>query len=141
MKHFFVTAVLTLCALSATAHYKDCPHWEEIQSKKIAHINEKVQFTVNEAKLFWPLYNEYLEKESALKKEFFEKQKKGKESNKIDYEELNDALILHQQALTNLHVEYYNKYKQILSAEKLYRYYSAERSFKKVLLESIEKKN
>ena len=63
MKHFFVTAVLTLCALSATAHYKDCPHWEEIQSKKIAHINEKVQFTVKEAQLFWPLYNEYLEKD------------------------------------------------------------------------------
>lgn len=140
MKHFLVTTTLVLCALTATAHHKDCPHWEDIQTKKIAHITEKVQFTVKEAQLFWALYNEHLEKEEEIKKEFFEKQKKAREAKNINYEELNEARIIYKQTLTDLHVEYYNKYKQILSPEKLYRYYSAERSFKHVLLESIEKR-
>ena len=140
MKHFFITASLILFALTATAQHKDFPNWEDIQAKKIAHITEKVQFTAKEAQQFWTLYNEFLEKETALKKEFFEGQKKIKEAENIDYEALNEARIRHKQALTNLQVEYYNKYKQVLSAEKLYRYYSAERSFKSILLESIEKK-
>lgn len=140
MKHFFITASLILFALTATAQHKDFPNWEDLQAKKIAHITEKVQFTAKEAQQFWTLYNEYLEKETTLKKDFFEIQKKAKDSDNINYEALNEARIQHKQALINLQVEYYNKYKQVLSAEKLYRYYSAERSFKSILLESIEKK-
>ncbi|MBO7316193.1 MAG: hypothetical protein J6U44_03400, partial [Paludibacteraceae bacterium] len=78
MKHFFITASLILFALTATAQHKDFPNWEDLQAKKIAHITEKVQFTAKEAQQFWTLYNEYLEKETTLKKDFFEIQKRRK---------------------------------------------------------------
>ncbi len=113
---------------------------EEIKVQKVAFITEKVNFTPEEAQVFWPLYNELEAKKSELTKEFWQLRKSMKDANKMDYEKLNDANLNLELKKAELDKEYYLKFKKILSAEKIYNLYKAEKDFQKELLGRIQRK-
>ena len=58
---------------------------EEIQSKRIAFITERVNFTPEEAQAFWPLYNELRLKKAELNKKIRNKIEPNQNSNSTDY--------------------------------------------------------
>ena len=114
---------------------------EEIQSKRIAFITERVNFTPEEAQAFWPLYNELRLKKAELNKKIRNKIEPNQNSNSTDYKKLNEEKIDAELKKALLEKEYYLKYKQILSEEKIYKLYKAEREFRKILLKEIQQKN
>lgn len=120
--------------------HKQCKHKEQIKAQKVAFLTNKLDLSVQEAQLFWPLYNEYEKK----KEEIFDAQKKMYESfnkeNISDKEMLQmaDKFIDLEIAESKLLSEYHTKFKKILPIKKVVTLYTADRLFKKELLKQLK---
>ena len=113
---------------------------EEMKAKKVSFITENLSLTPEEAQKFWPLYNEMQEKKQQIHKELWQLRKEKKAGN-VDYKKWNEVNINAGLKEAELEKEYFEKYKQILSAEKIYKFYQAEKEFQKQLLEKIRHGN
>jgi hypothetical protein len=123
--------------------------FEQFRTKRVAYITERVNFTPEEAEVFWPLANELQEKKFELNKPLWEAKKERQEnkSQKVSKEEKKKSR-LSRKALTEadylklidinadiqlkeaqLNKEYLEKFKKILSAEKIFKYQKAEEEF------------
>jgi hypothetical protein len=113
---------------------------DKFEAKKIAWLTTKLDLGADEAKIFWPIYNDYTREQRALKKQRFQKMISFRKSIEID--ELNDgeiqALILNdfdfRQRELNLEKKYYNKFKSSLPIKIVGKFYRAQETFKKELL-------
>lgn len=137
MKNLLFIALLFLLPGLASAQR---PRNEEIESLKIAYFTQKLALTPDEAKIFWPIYNEMQAERSALRKERMQKMISFKKVDEI--ENLNDAQI--QSLITsefdfkqrdlNLDKKYYNKFKSALPVKLVGKFYRAQEGFKRELL-------
>lgn len=118
--------------------------WEDMKAKRAAYYTEKICLTSNEAQLFWPVFNELQEKKWKLHQQMsakFYNVKKDEHGRPIfDYAKINDELIRNKVQEANLEKIYHERFKKILSPEKLFRYYGAERDWANKLLKDIEKR-
>lgn len=92
---------------------------------RIAFITDKVDLTPDEAKDFWPIYNEYVAKRQDLRKPM---------TVKGDPDAEIKMTLENEEKLLSLKKEYYNKLKTVIPAEKIVRLKSAEKEFKKEIL-------
>lgn len=113
---------------------------EEIQAKKVAFISNELGLTTDEAKEFWPVYNQYEADMKSLH------QKNRSIVNKFrNFDELSDEEAYQAtQDLINLDSEkakiksdYLVKFSKILGKKKGAKVFYAEEKFKKVLLKNI----
>lgn len=117
------------------------PSYEEKEAKikahKIAFITEKLNLSPNEAQDFWPVFNEYDQKNGEIKKSMKEIKKKLRKMDSMTDEDIatamNDMLDLQKQEVT-LREEYHAKFLKVIGVRKTALLYKAEREFKKVLL-------
>lgn len=115
---------------------------ERIESQKIAFITKELSLTSAEAQQFWPIYNEFSDKNEELIKSMG---KKNIENRLIDVNEITDkeALeiadeqIILAQKLLDLRKKYHLEFKKVLPPKKLLKLYIAEKEFKKLLLKEI----
>ena len=112
---------------------------ERIENQEIAFITKQLDLTSDEAKQFWPVFNEFGEKKKALNKEFGPKVRPDKMENltEAQYKEVIDSQLLREQKLLDLRKEYQARYLSILPASKVFKLYQAEREFKEVLLKKL----
>lgn len=114
---------------------------KNIEAQRIAFITQKLELTPDEAKVFWPVYNEYDVKRHELKKSF----KNGDDFNKQGMDKLTEAeasqildnQIIEAQKFLDLRKEYHAKFKSVLPAVKVLKLYDAEREFQKMLMDKI----
>ncbi len=136
----FLFASLTLTAFSQGKERK-----ERIKVLKVAHITEKLDLTEKEAQQFWPIYNAYDEKMSALR---HQKIRKIRQEIKQNYDTLTDEKA---QELLNRLAEVENsihseritletKLKTIISPKKILFLKIAEEDFKRKLFEQFKKR-
>ncbi len=133
--------VVILCPLFVLSQGKRM-HSEEdrerMKSEKIAYITDKLDLSVKEAQAFWPLYNEFNNKNDKL----FEEERRIKRNvchnnenlSESELSDMVDRLIEIKIERANLEKEYHNKYKTVLSAGKLILLYEAEFGFRRHLL-------
>ncbi len=113
---------------------------EKWEAKKVAWLTTKLDLTPNEAKVFWPIYNDYIKEQSTLRKERFQKMISFRKIKEID--DLSDteiqALITNdfdfKQRDLNIEKKYYNKFKTSLSIKIVGKFYRAQEAFKKEIL-------
>ncbi|MDO5608360.1 MAG: sensor of ECF-type sigma factor [Capnocytophaga sp.] len=108
--------------------------YEKIKALKIAFITEKINLTPEEAKDFWPVYNQYSDeirnlhrKELGnLRKEIFGKKESITEKEAVDFlkkeEEINEKI-------QTANKEMDKKLRKVISAKKLLFLKEAEREF------------
>jgi len=114
---------------------------EKLRAHKIAFFTARLQLSPEEAQQFWPVYNEY----QKLKSQIIEERKKTllhfiqnfKTLADKEIEELTDKYIQSFDQETELLVEYYEKFKQVLPIRKVMRVYQAENQYKNFLLRQI----
>ncbi len=114
---------------------------KNIEAQRIAFITQELKLTPEEAKVFWPVYNEYDAKRHELKKSF----KESGDFHKIDFDKLTDKeanqildnQIVEAQKYLDLRKEYHAKFKSVLPAVKVLKLYDAEREFQKMLIDKI----
>jgi hypothetical protein len=112
---------------------------EKFRAKQEAYLTDKAELTADEAARFFPLYFELQDKKKALNDAAFAKARKGKDgtATEKEYEEILDEMAQARTACDRLDVEYLGRFKQILSARKLYFLQRAEMKFHRDLIKIV----
>lgn len=114
---------------------------EKMEARKVAWLTTKLDLSAEDAKIFWPIYNDYVRELSTLRKERSQKMisfRKLKEIEDLDDEEIQ-SLILNdfnfRQRDLNIERKYYNKFKSNLPIKTVGKFYRAQEAFKKEILQ------
>lgn len=141
MKKFKLIYLLVCWLIAVTAFAQKESKRDKIEALRVSFISQKVNFTTQEAQLFWPLYNEYQDKIILLRKSFRQQYNKNTnynfETDKEAEAYLNAELYLKQKEFENFK-EYLDKFKKIISVKKLALLLRAEDEFKKELIKNIK---
>ncbi len=116
---------------------------DKIESQKIAFITQKLSLTSDEAKVFWPIYNEYQTKKEAIGKESMEtnkalRQKGVDEMSNEEAETFVNNQMTHAQKMLDLKKEYLAKFKKVISIKKVAILQKAEREFQRELMNKVK---
>lgn len=131
-------AIMLLTHLSLMAQ-AERPIEERIEAQRVAFITQRVNLTPEEAQTFWPIYNEYRDKEKQLKDQRPTRDD-IQDMDEADAEKYLDKLLSLEQQELDLKREYTQKLKSVLSAKKILRFYAAERMFKERLLQAMNQR-
>lgn len=124
--------------------HTDSKH-EKIEAQRIAFITKELDLTPAEAKIFWPVYNEYNSKRHELRNSSHNSDDLTKEEiEKLTEKEASqilEAQITEVQKYLDLRKEYHTKFKSVLPAVKVLKLYNAEREFQKMLIDKLRQNN
>lgn len=141
-----VLLLITIIAsgfISTAQHHSNPPPsreaYEKMRTHKIAYLSGKLELTPEEAQRFWPIYNEMEQKLYELREA--NRPEKGKKLNEMSNTEIesriNQRFEFREQEL-NLEKDYYEKFKQVISLEKIVKLYRAEETFRRELLKKLK---
>jgi len=129
--------ILFVCSLSATESlYAQPGKAKKIDMLKIAYLTKRLDLNEDQAKQFWPVYNNYQNELGALIREkrlSSTKRTKGPDTG------LDDELTFESRIL-NLRKHYRNEFKRILPPEKITTLFKAEREFREQLIEELKQR-
>jgi hypothetical protein len=116
---------------------------DRIESYKIAFITEKLNLTSKEAAVFWPVYNEYSDKISTLRKREHDRVKRfnkiGNPSDKESDSFIKEYLSYKQQQRVMIE-KYMIDFKKVLPVTKVAKLITIEQEFKMQLLQRYKEK-
>jgi len=139
-KHIFFTWVFMLfisCIIAQTSDSKK----DKIDALRVAFISKKVNLTEQEARAFWPLYNEMNDKYESVRKTFRLRYNANTNFNFVtdkDAEDYLNAELNLRQKEFEIYKEYYDKFRKVLSVKKVATLRRAEEDFKKEIIKSIK---
>jgi hypothetical protein len=115
---------------------------EKIKSLRIATYTDVLKLTPQEAKVFWPVFEEYQKKLKDIQmQEKIERNQAVKNWNLLTDTEasvLLDKMIEFEQKQVDLKKQYIDEFKKVLPVKKVLLLRKAELQFKKALLEKIK---
>jgi hypothetical protein len=145
MKKTYFTIFLLMTTVIFFGQDRFQERMNNLRAQKIAFITQRMNLTPDEAQVFWPIYNELSQKKDALNKRrkeiTFELKNNRDNYSDAEKEELADEYINLKLKDANLDLEYYEKFKKVLSIEKVLRLFQAELAFKGYLLNKIKHQN
>lgn len=115
---------------------------EKIEQYRIAFITKELNLTVEEARLFWPVYDKYRADLESLRAN------NKQDLDNIDYSKLTEEeaekkakeMFAFKQAELDLQKKYYVEFKKVLPAVKVLRLVKAEADFRQKLVELLQKR-
>jgi len=144
MKHittYIITTFLLLISINSLSaqRFGDGERGERIKALWVAFVTQELDLSPEESAKFWPVYNEYMEKERTLKKskKKFGKLKIDELSNAEIDKHFNDMLSVDEQLIT-LKREYYVKLKTAIPPRKIVQLPQIEREFKKKIIQFLQ---
>lgn len=115
---------------------------DRIAALKVSFITERLSLTPDEAKDFWPVFNEFEAKRKALREEL----KGGEQPQRLEFmtdaeaeKKIVDELTFEQRNL-DLTKQYVGKFKEVLPVKKVAVLMSLEKHFSRFLLDKIKNK-
>jgi hypothetical protein len=115
---------------------------QKIQAARVAYITDQLALTPEEAEKFWPIYREFSEKRQHLLKEYRQAKRNpdpGKTAEQNDKDLVELSLKLKQQEV-DLEKDYSGKLLKVISAQKLRTLPEAERKFRQMILDQIQRR-
>jgi hypothetical protein len=141
MKQFKYILFVLFCLTAAVSYAQPGSKRDKIEALRVTFINQKVNFTTQEAQLFWPLYDEYNDKLENARKSFRQQFIKNTDFTTLTDKEaeayINAELSLKQREY-ELYKEYFEKFKKVLPIKKVALLRRAEEEFKKELIKNIK---
>lgn len=113
---------------------------EQIDAFKIAFFTEKLQLTPEESKAFWPLFNQFEERQDALQEKY---ELRGKKLELLSDDEVKGHIMSQlemEDELVKLRKDYTMQFMEVLPIRKVAMLQRINREFKKALLEEIRKR-
>ena len=110
--------------------------YQKLMNEKIAFFTSEIDLTVEEAQLFWPIYNEFSKASRVAHGKTIEAMKMMKKQvaeDKSSEEDIDAAVrvfIKSHDEETALLSKYYERYSKVLPADKVAKIYLAEERFK-----------
>lgn len=135
-------AVLSFAAIKAQPGPGSGDKKEKIEAIKIGYLTKQLELTAEEAKLFWPVYNQYDAEMQVIHKS----RKTELLGAKINFDEMSDADVAktidnefnYQQQELNIRKKYNEELKKVLPVKKVAKFWVAEQKFKLYLLEQLK---
>lgn len=117
---------------------------EDIESMKIAYLTKKLDLTPDEAKKFWPVFNQFSGELKNIRSTRRKSVRDAKEDidnlSDKDIEKIVDSDIAMRQQELDVIKKYNSQFKQVLPMRKVAALYRAEDDFKKELIEKIKER-
>ena len=138
-KLFFFLAFF--CLVLSAQENKPFPKVEEMHNRKWQFIVEKAKLTQAETDAVLPVFMEF---EKALwdfhgkNGEFFRSIKAKLRDSNVNYSDINDRYVEMGITQAQMFKNYHLKLRKLLPPETLFRYYKAERDFKRELLHDLK---
>ena len=119
---------------------------ENREALKIAFFTAKMNLNTEESRVFWPVVNKMENELKDLKDKnahgrMMLKDKKIEDFSDEELEQMMDARIQMGKEKVDILVKYHEKFKEVLSIQKLAKYYQAGKEFKKIQLERKKQHN
>jgi hypothetical protein len=132
--------VVLFCLTVAVSHAQPGTKRDKIEALRVSFISQKVNFTPQEAQLFWPLYDEYNDKLESNRKTFRQQFIRNTNFTTLTDKEaeayINAELSMKQKEY-ELYRDYFDKFKKVLPIKKVALLRRAEEEFKKELIKNI----
>ncbi|MBN4051920.1 hypothetical protein JYT53_00295 [Cytophagaceae bacterium AH-315-L13] len=117
---------------------------DKLESFKIAYLTRELSLTSDDAKIFWPVYDQYSNELDKLRKE----RMKERDDTKRDFDNLSDkdiektvdGEIIFRQRELDIQKKYHDEFKKVLPIKKVAKLYMAEQNFKRKLLQRMREK-
>lgn len=144
MKPFATIVFLCLLAIAAIAQDDDLPQTQDtkvrdkIEAARIAYITDQLQLTPDEAEKFWPIYREFAERRREIRQQLRETTK-NTDPDQTDQEAVDQHFKVKQQEL-DLEKDYSGRLLKVISAQKLRSLPQAERRFRQMILDQIQRR-
>lgn len=113
---------------------------EEIETMKIGFLTRRLSLSPEEAKVFWPVYNQYSDELRDLRESHRSRMRSAKDDGDVsneEWEKLADAEIQFRQQELDIMKKFHVQFKKILPARKVAALYRSEEEFKRELIEKI----
>ena len=104
---------------------------EKIEAMRVAFITNRLDLTPEEAKQFWPIYNNYRHDLSQLRRSYYPN------DDGTDPHLDADRQLDFEQHKLDLKRQYKTQFAQVLGKEKLNKLVGAEEDFKKMLIQTM----
>ena len=115
---------------------------DKIQAARVAYITDQLALTPEEAEKFWPIYREFSEKRREVRQQL-KAAKVSPDPNKTteqNEKDLMDKQFNVKQQELNLEKDYAGRLLKVISAQKLRTLPDAERRFRQMILEQIQRR-
>lgn len=117
---------------------------DKIEAFKVSFLTQKLKLSPEEARVFWPVYNQFQDELENLRKNWKKESTSVKTTienmNDKEIEKLVDGEIAFRQNEIDVKKKYHIQLKKVLSLRKLAILYRAEEEFKRELLKKIQEK-
>ncbi len=115
---------------------------QKIEAARIGMITNKLGLTPEQAEKFWPIYREFSEKRTEIRKEFKLEQNKIKPEN-TDSEhqkKLVDLDLNLKQKELDLEKTYSGRLMKVITAEQMLNLRTAERDFHRLIIQQLQQR-
>ncbi len=139
-KLLVIIAFISFISGKVTAQEED-GHNDKVEALKIAFITEKLNLSSNEAKVFWPVFNEFNGEQKKIRAKMKENvltfKAKSSPSDQDASKFISDQLGL-KQAELDLQKKYVSEFKKVLPEKKVALLLTLEQEFKQQLLQRLK---
>lgn len=142
MKHCYITLLALILLTLGTKAYSQTDTEKALKSEKVAFLTKKLDLTQDEAKKFWPLYDEYWAKKTKilndrrkLADDFIQNINSITDKEAVDYA---NRYVESQKREAELIAEYNNLLLKILPPRKVMLLYQSNYEFKNYLLQKVQ---
>lgn len=115
---------------------------ENIEAMKIAFLTKELNLNSDEAKKFWPVYDEYTEELRKIRESRRDRLRDARDNfntmSDKEVEKVIDSEMASRQQELDLLKQYHGRFKEVLPVKKVALLYRAEEGFKQKLLERIK---
>ncbi len=139
MKFWIAGSLFFFWSLTLQAQNKGKEGQQQVRAAKITWITNRLNLTPDQAKDFWPLFNEYEDKRREVRHRI--RRLNGETNNLSASEEvtrknLKEIIDLRQQEV-DLEREYQAKYLKVINVKQLSELYKADQRFTQMLIERL----
>jgi len=144
-RYIIIIAIIFLPVPQITAQqgqqFRGRGDFEQVEAERIAFLTRYLELSAEEAKQFWPIYDDYQNRRNLLIQErqtmsrYFQQNQQNMTEKEAD--EIADGYISLQVKETALAGEYHKKFKGALPSKKVMRLYEAENIFRMQLLRRV----
>ena len=114
----------------------------QIEAARIGMITNKLGLTPEQAEKFWPIYREFSEKRTEIRKEFKVEQNKIKPENSDSEQQkkLVDLDLNLKQKELDLEKTYSGRLMKVITAEQMLNLRTAERDFHRLIIQQLQQR-
>ncbi len=141
LKGYILATVLiivgSMTVFAQNPDYKRGEVHEKIKAEKIAYFTDKLDLNEEEAKKFWPVFNQYEKEKMEIFKRYKETPKAYTSMSDADADQFLKNMVDIKEREFQIEKEYVSKFRKVLAPKKVAGLYYYEREFKKEVLERV----